>query len=62
MLVFGCCVKNKCNHGLNEYDFIGRWQVPVIPSFTSMDPLCEKYYSVSPYVYCGNNPVNAFDF
>ncbi|WP_455585614.1 RHS repeat-associated core domain-containing protein, partial [Bacteroides sp.] len=48
-------------HGLNEYDFTGRWQDPAIPSFTSMDPLCEKYYSVSPYVYCGNNPVNAFD-
>ena len=26
-----------------------------------MDPLCEKYYSVSPYAYCANNPVNAFD-
>ena len=44
-------------HGLNEYDFTGRWQDPVIPSFTSIDPLCEKYYSVSPYVYCMNNPV-----
>jgi hypothetical protein len=26
-----------------------------------MDPLCEKYYSVSPYAYCANNPVNAID-
>jgi hypothetical protein len=26
-----------------------------------MDPLCEKYYSVSPYAYCGNNPVNRID-
>lgn len=23
--------------------------------------MCEKYYSVSPYVYCHNNPVNKFD-
>ena len=23
-----------------------------------MDPLCEKYYNVSPYAYCGNNPVS----
>lgn len=48
-------------HGLNEYDFTGRWQDPVIPSFTSIDPLCEKYYSVSPYVYCVNNPVRYID-
>lgn len=26
-----------------------------------MDPLCEKYYSVSPYAYCNNNPVNKID-
>jgi hypothetical protein len=26
-----------------------------------MDPLAEKYYSVSPYVYCKNNPMNAID-
>ena len=49
-------------HGLNEYDFTGRWQYSIIPSFTSMDPLCEKYYSVSPYVYCRNNPINRIDF
>ena len=26
-----------------------------------MDPLAEKYYSVSPYVYCAGNPVNLVD-
>ena len=26
-----------------------------------MDPLCEKYYSVSPYAYCANNPVLLID-
>jgi hypothetical protein len=26
-----------------------------------MDPLAEKYYSISPYVYCGNNPANRVD-
>ena len=26
-----------------------------------MDPLCEKYYHISPYAYCGGNPVNAVD-
>jgi len=27
----------------------------------SIDPLCEKYYWISPYAYCLNNPVNAVD-
>jgi hypothetical protein len=26
-----------------------------------VDPLAEKYYSVSPFVYCGNNPINRID-
>ena len=26
-----------------------------------MDPLCEKYYTISPYAYCGNNPVSFID-
>lgn len=26
-----------------------------------MDPLCEKYYDVSPYAYCAGNPVNRVD-
>jgi len=29
--------------------------------FMTMDPLAEKYYNISPYAYCGNNPVNAID-
>jgi hypothetical protein len=26
-----------------------------------MDPLAEKYYSISPYAWCGNNPVKFVD-
>ena len=26
-----------------------------------MDPLCEKYYNMSPYAYCANNPVMCID-
>ena len=26
-----------------------------------VDPLAEKHYSISPYVYCGNNPVSFID-
>ena len=47
---------------LDEYDFGARWMDPTVGArFTTMDPLCEKYYSVSPYAYCGGNPVNAVD-
>ncbi len=26
-----------------------------------MDPLAEKYYSISPYAWCANNPINVVD-
>ena len=29
--------------------------------FTSMDPLAEKYYHLSPYAYCAGDPVNLVD-
>ena len=25
------------------------------------DPLSEKYYGISPYTFCGNNPINFID-
>jgi RHS repeat-associated protein len=49
-------------HGLMQYDYEARQYDPAIGRFTTMDPLAEKYYSVSPYAYCANNPVNAIDF
>ncbi len=48
-------------HGLNEYDSDARRYYPAICRTTTIDPLCEKYYSTSPYVWCGNNPVNRID-
>ena len=45
--------------GLTDYgarmydDFTGRWFVP--------DPLAEKYDSMSPYMYCGENPIAILD-
>ena len=48
-------------HGLHWYDYGARHYDPCIMRFTTMDPMCEKYYNLSPYAYCGNNPVNAVD-
>ena len=48
-------------HGLNMYDYGARQQDPAVGMFTSMDPLCEKYYNISPYMYCAGNPVNYID-
>ena len=48
-------------HGLHWYDYGARHYDPCIMRFTTMDPMCEKYYHLSPYAYCGNNPVNAVD-
>ncbi len=44
------------------YDYFGaRYYDAKIGRWLSVDPLVEKYPSVSPYVYCQNNPIMAFD-
>ena len=48
-------------HGLDMYDYGARFYDPSICRFTTMDPMCEKYYHLSPYIYCLNNPVNVID-
>ena len=47
------------NHGLDWYDYVARRYDGM--RFTTMDQLAEKYYEVSPYAYCGDNPVNRID-
>ena len=48
--------------GLDEYDFGARWMDPVIGGrFTTMDPMCEKFYSSSPYIHCNDDPINYKD-
>ena len=45
----------------SAYDFGARFYTPTLPRWTTMDPMAEKYYSLSPYVYCAANPVNLVD-
>ena len=47
--------------GLNTYDYGARQHYPVLARWDRIDPLCEKYYGISPYAYCANNPVNNID-
>ena len=48
-------------HGLNTYDYGARQYAPLLPMWDRVDPLAEKYYGVSPYAYCANNPVTFVD-
>ncbi len=49
-------------HGLNLYDYSARYyDGGALGRFTTVDPLAEKYYSWSPYVYCANNPMRYID-
>ena len=48
-------------NSLNWYDYETRQLTLDVPRFTTVNPLAEKHYSISPYVYCANNPVNAID-
>ncbi len=47
--------------GLNLYDYSARLMDPTLGRFNTVDPMAEKYYSISPYTYCANNPVNRID-
>jgi len=47
---------------LADYDFGARRYLPFrVPRWTSMDPMAEKYFSISPYAYCAGDPVNLVD-
>uniref|UniRef100_UPI002630F3F9 RHS repeat-associated core domain-containing protein n=1 Tax=Ferroplasma sp. TaxID=2591003 RepID=UPI002630F3F9 len=48
-------------HGLNWQDYGARWLDNVVMQWTSVDPLCEKYYDISPYAYCSDDPIRLID-
>jgi len=48
-------------NGYDTYDYGARGYYPAMGRFITVDPLAEKYYSISPYAYCAGNPVNRID-
>ena len=47
--------------GTSYTDFGARQYHPALHRWMTPDPLSEKYYGVSPYAFCNNDPVNFVD-
>ena len=47
--------------GLNWHDYGARRYDATLGRWMSVDPLADKYYKFSPYVYVGNSPTIAID-
>lgn len=48
--------------GLDNYDIHTRNYFAMLPTWDRPDSKAEDYYGISPYVYCGGNPVNLGDY
>ncbi|MFZ4414443.1 MAG: RHS repeat domain-containing protein, partial [Bacteroidales bacterium] len=46
---------------LDWYDYGARFYDPVLGRWHSVDPLAEKYNSISPFAYCALNPIKFVD-
>ncbi len=52
--------ESQKDFGINYIDSEARFQ-RLDGAFNSIDPLCEEYYHISPYAYCGANPIAQID-
>lgn len=46
---------------VNWYDYGARFYDPALGRWNTLDPVTSEYPSLSPYVYCVNDPVNLLD-
>ena len=46
---------------LRILDFGARHYDPIVPRWTTPDPLAEKYFPINTYAYCAGDPVNLVD-
>ncbi len=49
------------NSSLPLIDYGARIYDPTIARWMSVDPMAEKYYEESPFLYCSDNPINIID-
>jgi RHS repeat-associated protein len=51
----------QTQHGLDWYDYGARFYDPELCQWHTLDTLCERYYNISPYAYCEDNPIRKID-
>ena len=53
--------EEQATFGTPYYDYGARQYSSASGRWLAVDPLAEKYYGISPYAFCNNNPVNFVD-